>query len=212
MQLRYVTVPALDPERSRQFISTGIESRTPRETHASRRATILVVGISMGASETTPIPVGDTAGAVLPPRLIVADPALQLVARWKTELAVLRRRSPTSDAVKTLTECVQELAEAITSGHQVTVQLTLVEAHEVSRIPVSTLRWLCNHRTEAVGARKREGAWYLDRSRFDTYLASYDARQAVPRTPVRPHSVAKTTDTTVPRVADRAADLRADGR
>jgi len=211
MQLRYVIVAVLDAERSRQSLSTGIESRPSREIPASGRATILVVGIPMGASETTPIAAGDTARAVFPPRLIVADAALQLVARWKAELAVLRRRSPTSDAVKTLTDCVQELAEAITSGHQVTVQLTLVEAHEVSRIPVSTLRWLCNHRTEAVGARKREGAWYLDRSRFETYLASYDARQAVPRT-VRARTVAQTTETAIPRISDKAADLRADDR
>lgn len=106
------------------------------------------------------------------PRLIAADSALMLVERWKAELSVLRRRSPGSDAVRTLADCVEELSAAITAGHEVTIQLTVNEAHAMSHIPVSTLRWLCNHRPVVIGARKREGVWYVDRALFERYLVS----------------------------------------
>src|SRR5581483_3355512 len=52
-----------------------------------------------------------------PPRLIVADATVALIEQWKAELAVLRRRSPTSDAAKTLADCIRELADAINTGH-----------------------------------------------------------------------------------------------
>lgn len=110
------------------------------------------------------------------PRLIAADAALTLVERWRTELAVLRRRSPTSDAVRTLADCVDELSAAITAGHELTIQLTVVEAHHLSHIPVSTLRWLCNRKPSLVGAHKHEGIWYLDRTLFEGYLASADGQ------------------------------------
>ncbi len=112
------------------------------------------------------------------PRLIAADAALTLLERWSAELTVLRRRSPSSDAVKTLADCIEELSAAITAGHDVTIQLTVLEAHSLSHIPVSTLRWLCNRRPALLGAHKREGIWYLDRSLFERYLATPDARYA----------------------------------
>jgi hypothetical protein len=55
----------------------------------------------------------DTVGA---PTLLLAGPALELVDRWTTELRVLRRRSPSSDAVETLSTCVSDLAQAIKAG------------------------------------------------------------------------------------------------
>jgi len=113
------------------------------------------------------------------PRLIAADAALTLLERWRTELNVLRRRSPASDAGKTLADCIEELSAAITAGHVVTIQLTVSEAHTLSHIPASTLRWLCNHKPALVGARKHEGIWYVDRSLFERYLVSSDGRTAV---------------------------------
>ena len=118
-----------------------------------------------------------------PARLVVADAALQLIERWRSELRILRRRSPTSDSVRTLSDCIQELVEAITAGRELAVRLTINDAHLISRIPVSTLRWLCNHRADAVGATKQEGVWYLDRSQFEAYLATPDGQAATPRTP-----------------------------
>jgi len=120
-----------------------------------------------------------------PPRLIVADAAVTLVERWKAELTVLRRRSPTSDAVGTLSDCVRELVDAINAGHALTVQLTIVEARAVSHIPASTLRWLCKNKPETIGAHKREGIWYIDRSSFERYLGTAAGHAAVPpHTPV----------------------------
>lgn len=145
------------------------------------------------------------------PRLIVADAALELIARWKAELVILRRRSPASDAVKTLAECVQELVDAITAGHEVSVQLTIAEAHALSRIPVSTLRWLCNHKADGVGARKREGTWYLDRSHFEAYLASTEGRNAVPLESVHQNDVPVETERVIHRITDTGADLRVEG-
>ena len=121
------------------------------------------------------------------PRLIAADAALTLVEHWRTELAVLRRRSPTSDAVRTLADCVDELSAAITAGHELTIQLTIAEAHHLSHIPVSTLRWLCNHKSSVVGAHKHEGIWYLDRVLFERYLASPDGQVAA--SPDAAHSI-----------------------
>ena len=145
------------------------------------------------------------------PRLIVADAALALITRWKAELAVLRRRSPGSDAVRTLAECVQELVDAITAGHEVTVQLTIAEAHALSRIPVSTLRWLCNHKAETVGARKREGTWYLDRARFESYLASSEGRDAIPLESMPQDRASVEAERVIHLITETGADLRVEG-
>ena len=112
------------------------------------------------------------------PRLIAANPARALLERWRTELNVLRRRSPASDAVKVLADCIDELSAAITAGHDATIQLTVSESHALSHIPVSTLRWLCNHKPDLIGARKREGVWYVDRALFERYLVSSNGRTA----------------------------------
>ena len=79
------------------------------------------------------------------PTLLLAGPALELVDRWTAELGVLRRRSPGSDAVETLSSCVDELVEAIKAAADARLHLTIAEAHATSRIPISTLRWLCKH-------------------------------------------------------------------
>lgn len=105
-----------------------------------------------------------------PVTLLVAGPALALLARWQSELAVLRRRSPASDAVVTLANCVDELADAIKAGRDTRLHLTIAEAHAVSHIPVSTLRWLCKHKAVLIGAQKHQGAWYIDRIKFQRYL------------------------------------------
>lgn len=110
------------------------------------------------------------------PKLITAGPALALAQRWRAELSVLQHWSPTSDAVTTLADCVVELLDAIKAGHDIRVQLTIADAHSLSDIPVSTLRWLCKHKPELVGAEKHEGAWYIDREQFELYLANSHAR------------------------------------
>lgn len=113
------------------------------------------------------------------PTLIVAGPTLALAHQWASELGVLRRRSPGSDAVMTLTNCLRELAEAIGAARDTRLHLTVADAHRTSGIPISTLRWLCKHKPALVGAQKHEGAWYLERVLFDRYLASSD--REVPR-------------------------------
>lgn len=140
-----------------------------------------------------------------PPRLIVADAAVTLIDRWKAELVVLRRRSPTSDAVGTLSDCIRELVDAINAGHSLTVQLTIVEARTISHIPVSTLRWLCKHKPDLVGARKREGIWYIDRAQFERYLSSPEGHAATPR---RAGTTTTTPDTAVRLEPAPRADLR----
>jgi hypothetical protein len=110
------------------------------------------------------------------PTLIAAKPALALIERWEIELMVLRHRSPGSDAVTTLADCVEELRRAIETGRDVRVQLTVAEAHALSGMPLSTLRWLCKHKPDTIGAAKREGVWYIDRARFEHYLRPYAAR------------------------------------
>jgi hypothetical protein len=135
----------------------------------------------MAVSQPLPAPPAVRRKVDASPRLIIADAALVLIERWKTELDILRRRSPTSDAVKTLADCVDELSAAITAGHEATVQLTVIEAHAVSHIPTSTLRWLCKRKADLIGARKREGIWYIDRAQFECYLSTADGHAAVPR-------------------------------
>jgi hypothetical protein len=139
-----------------------------------------------------------------PPRLIVADAAVSLVEQWNAELVVLRRRSPTSDAVRTLTDCIRELVDAINAGHTLTVQLTIVEARTISHIPVSTLRWLCKNKPESIGARKREGIWYIDRSQFERYLSSNENRAPAP---------CRSPELVTPAIiADRPVDISPDSR
>ena len=114
-----------------------------------------------------------------PVTLLVAGPPLALLGRWQSELSVLRRRSPGSDAVATLANCVDELADAIKAGRDTRLLLTIAEAHAVSHIPVSTLRWLCKRKADLIGAQKHQGVWYMDRIKFERYLpASGDGARA----------------------------------
>ena len=106
-----------------------------------------------------------------PVTLLAAGPPLALLERWQSELSVLRRRSPGSDAVVTLANCIDELADAIKAGRDTRLHLTIAEAHTVSHIPVSTLRWLCKHKADLIGAQKHQGVWYIDRIKFGTHLA-----------------------------------------
>ena len=113
-------------------------------------------------------------GGVGAPTLLLAGPTLELVDQWTAELLVLRRRSPSSDAVETLSVCVRELVEAIKAAGDARLHLTIADVHATSRIPTSTLRWLCKHKPELLGARKHEGVWYIDRAKFERYMATSD--------------------------------------
>lgn len=108
------------------------------------------------------------------PTLIIAGPALALVRQWEAELTVLRRRSPSSDSAMTLTTCLRELVEAIKAGRDTRLHLTIADVHATSGIPVSTLRWLCKHKPDVVGAQKHEGVWYIDRAKFERYMSTSD--------------------------------------
>jgi len=126
--------------------------------------------------DTTSVEHGQSTGipALGSPTLIVAGPALGLVRQWETELAVLRRRSPSSDAAMTLTTCLRELVAAIKAGRDTRLHLTVADLHHICGIPVSTLRWLCKHKSELIGAQKHEGVWYVDRAKFERYMATAD--------------------------------------
>jgi hypothetical protein len=89
-------------------------------------------------------------GTVGAATLLLAGPALELVDRWTAELQVLRRRSPSSDSVGTLSTCVSDLVEAIKAGNDARLYLTISDVHATSRITVSTLRWLCKYDTPRV--------------------------------------------------------------
>lgn len=200
--------------RRTRFLCILRSERIPRSTSTATRGDVrnalpLLVTVEriMAVSQRlSPAQLQDDRAAV--PRLIVPDAALALLSRWRTELAVLRRRSPTSDAVKTLADCIQELVDAITTGHQVTVRLTLVEARELSRIPLSTLRWLCNHKSDAVGACKQEGAWYLDRSKFEAYIGARTATTTPVQLPGESISLPRRKETVASRIADRELPRR----
>ena len=205
-------------EHGAPFGSTAMWHAAPRavptlvDRRSSRPAAraFALTGWPMAAPQPFPLPPDRRRKADAAPRLIAADAALILVERWRTELNILRRRSPTSDAVKTLADCVDELSAAITAGHDVTVQLTVGEAHSVSRIPVSTLRWLCNHKPEAIGARKREGIWYIDRTTFERYLAN-PTEQVTPSGAKAPAARAP-SDKVIPLSREARADARVDAR
>jgi hypothetical protein len=64
--------------------------------------------------------------------------------------------------------------EAIKAGKDARLHLTIADVHATSRIPVSTLRWLCKHKPELLGAQKHEGVWYINRAKFDRYMATSD--------------------------------------
>lgn len=108
------------------------------------------------------------------PSLIVAGPALALLRQWDAELVVLRRRSPGSDAVMTLGNCLRELSDAINAGRDTRLHRTIADAHATSGIPVSTLRWLCKHKADLIGAQKHEGVWYIEWAKFERYMGTPD--------------------------------------
>ena len=113
-------------------------------------------------------------GGVGAPTLLFAGPTLELVDRWTAELLVLRRRSPSSDAVETLSICLRELVEAIKAARNAQLHLTIADLHAASRIPLSTLRWLCKHKPGLLGAQKHKGVWYVNRAKFERYMATSD--------------------------------------
>ena len=197
--------PAIAGERWNRYTST--HRWNAYATHAP--CVTLVVGSSMAIPQTASSEVQERTRGTALPRLIVADGLLALAARWKSELAVLRRRSAASDAVRTLADCIQELVDAINGGHEITVRLTIAEAHTVSRIPLSTLRWLCSHRADVVGAHKYGGAWYVDRTCFEAYLTSCEGRNAIPRG--ASHREVPDTERVVHRITETGADLRVEG-
>lgn len=197
--------PAIARERWNRYTST--HRWNAYATHT--RCVTLVVGSSMAIPQAAPPELQKHTRGTALPRLIVADGLLALAARWRSELAVLRRRSPASDSLRTLADCIQELVDAINAGHQITVRLTIAEAHAVSRIPLSTLRWLCSHKADAVGAHKHGGAWYVDRICFEAYLASCEGRNAIPRDASRRDI--PDTERVVHRITETGADLRVEG-
>lgn len=197
--------PVIARERWRRYTST-------HRWHAfamHARFVTLVVGGSMAIPQPASSELQKHTRGTALPRLIVADGLLALAARWKSELAILRRRSVASDSVRTLADCIQELVDAINAGHEITVRLTIAEAHAVSRIPLSTLRWLCSHRADAVGAHKHGGAWYVDRTCFESYLASCEGRNAIPRGASR--RAVPNTERVIHRQTATGADLRVEG-
>ena len=125
-------------------------------------------------------------GLIVPPAgvgattLLLAGPTLELVDQWAAELLILRRRSPGSDAVETLSTCVRELVEAVKAGRDTQLHLTIADVHATSRIPISTLRWLCKNKPDLLGAQKHKGVWYVNRVRFERYMATSD-REVVGR-------------------------------
>lgn len=125
-------------------------------------------------------------GIVGAPTLLLAGPPLELVNQWSAELLVLRRRSPSSDAVETLSTCVRELVEAIKAATDAQLHLTIGDVHVMSRIPISTLRWLCKHKPELLGAQKRKGVWYINRVRFERYMATSDREAPIGSTTNKP--------------------------
>jgi hypothetical protein len=66
------------------------------------------------------------------------------------------------------------LVEAIKAAKDARLHLTIADVHATSRIPVSTLRWLCKHTPELLGAQTHEGAWYINRATFERYMATSD--------------------------------------
>ena len=65
------------------------------------------------------------------------------------------------------------------------LHLTIADVHATSRIPVSTLRWLCKHKPELLGAQKHEGVWYINRAKFERYMATSDREVPMRRTTQR---------------------------
>jgi hypothetical protein len=148
-------------------------SRPYRWLLASRDAHAFSWRTMISPSDATTEGGGDAEG-LTPAALLAAGPVLALLEQGRSELSVIRRRSPGSDSVVTLANCLEELREAIRAGRDTRQHLTIAEAHAASRIPVSTLRWLCKQKPQMIGARKHEGVWYIERTRFERYQSLSD--------------------------------------
>ncbi len=78
----------------------------------------------------------------------------------------------------TLANCVRELTEAINTARDTRLHLTIADVHAICGMPVSTLRWLCKHKPDSIGAQKHEGVWYIERAKFEQYIATSDREVA----------------------------------
>jgi len=65
------------------------------------------------------------------------------------------------------------------------LHLTIADVHATSRIPVST-RWLCKHKPQLLGAQKHEGVWYINRAKFERYMATSDREVPIARATEEP--------------------------
>jgi hypothetical protein len=110
-------------------------------------------------------------------RVIAAAPVLDLVAHWRSELEIIERRSPHSDALPSLATCTAELVTALHAAQDVRVDLTLTDAHAISGIALRTLQKICQRTPHILGARRRAHRWYLDRRVFEHYIAGHPGRR-----------------------------------
>jgi hypothetical protein len=76
--------------------------------------------------------------------------------------------------------------EAIKAGKDARLHLTIADVHATSRIPVSTLHWICKHKPELLGAQKHGGVWYIDRAKFERYMATSDREESLRHETERP--------------------------
>jgi hypothetical protein len=107
-------------------------------------------------------------------RLIVAAPAVALLARWRADLAVLEQHTPNSDVLLSLATCTAELAEAIDRGSETPLDIALSDARALSKISLRQLQRICQTTPERIGAKRYGRKWYLDSTKFETYLVSHD--------------------------------------
>jgi hypothetical protein len=105
-------------------------------------------------------------------QLFALEPVRALLDQWRSDLVSLKQRAPNSDALPCLAECAEQLAGAIAVAGALPMELTLAEAHAVSRVSLRQLQRLCLTTPSLLGARRRGRKWYVDRAAFEVYRTS----------------------------------------
>lgn len=110
--------------------------------------------------------------------LMTSFPVIQLRNRLLDRLGTLEKFAPHSDAVATLKECLAELEHALTLGRDTGIYISVDEASRIFGRPRSTITYICRTNGKAVGAKKVEGVWVINRHVMTSYFDA-DSREVM---------------------------------
>lgn len=99
--------------------------------------------------------------------LLAPGPLVSLLERLSSDLRVLERTVPTSEATHLLRDVEKWLETAIDEASQTDAFMSVEDLNKLTGRPESTLRRMCQRYGEDIGARKIGGTWTIHWNTFE---------------------------------------------